>query len=58
MMNLMILYNLNDTTEIVFIYTLAEQNIDSAAAGTWHQTAKVHDFVAAHYGIPSVFVGR
>lgn len=52
------IYELNDTTEIVFIYTMAERDIDSAAAGKWHHTARVHDYVAEHYGIPAVFVGR
>lgn len=42
------IYELNDTTEVVFLYTGEE----------WSTGARVHDYVAAHYGIPAVFVSN
>ena len=52
------IYDLNDTTEIVFVYTVHQEDMEMAASGKWTQTARIHDAVAEHYGIPSVFMGR
>ncbi len=50
--------NYNSTTQIVFVYTFCPgSDVEQAAAGKWTNMAKIMDYVAANYGIPSIFIG-
>ena len=47
----------NPNMDIVFVYTMNESQIETAAEGKYSRTAKIHDYVAQHYNIPSIFMG-
>ncbi len=50
-------WNVDDTIDIVFLYTVQEQGLESAQKGEWTPVAKAQDYVAKNYNIPSVFMG-
>lgn len=48
----------NPSTEIVFVYTFHQNQAEFFEKGQTPPAIAVHDRIAAHYGIPTVHVGR
>ncbi len=48
---------LNSTTNIIFLYTFRPDTYETAAIERWTPSAKIQDYIADYYGLPSVFVG-
>ncbi len=44
----------NPKIDILFVYTLAKENLDDFKAGKLPRTIRLHDAIADHYAIPSV----
>ena len=47
----------NPKMDIIFVYTVQESGLETAAAGKYTPAAKIHDYIANYYNIPSVFMG-
>ena len=51
------LWKADPNIDICFVYTLTDRCLVEAAQGKYTGTAKIHDYIANYYGIPSVFMG-
>lgn len=47
----------NPSTDICFVYTIAENMLPTFAEGKFPRTASVFEAIADHYGIPSIHMG-
>lgn len=48
---------IDPTVDMMFLYTVQESGLDTAMSGKYTPVAKAQDYVAEHYGIPSIFMG-
>jgi lysophospholipase L1-like esterase len=51
------LWKSNPSTDICMVYTMQEKDVDTIRDGHYHQAAALHEKIADHYGISSIYVG-
>ncbi len=47
----------NPNADVCLVYTMQAQNEETVRAGLVHEAAALHEQVAQHYNLPSIYVG-